>query len=69
MLFLRMPTEKDSLKPTERFTNRVENYTKYRPGYPAEIVSLLSDKFQLEPGAVIADIGSGTGIFAELLLQ
>ncbi len=28
--------------PTERFSNRIENYVKYRPGYPAAIIDLLA---------------------------
>jgi len=55
--------------PTERFSNRVENYVKYRPGYPAEIIAYLAAQAALTPSAVVADIGSGTGILSELFLQ
>jgi SAM-dependent methyltransferase len=54
---------------TERFSNRVENYVRYRPGYPADVVSLLQAETGLAKEAVIADIGSGTGISADLFLQ
>lgn len=54
--------------PTLRFSNRVENYIKYRPGYPPEIIDLLREHSGLTPDATVADIGSGTGIFSELLL-
>ena len=54
--------------PTQRFSNRVENYIKYRPGYPPQIIDLLRQDCGLTPDAVVADIGSGTGIFSELLL-
>ena len=57
------------LDPTKRFSNRVENYVRYRPGYPAEIVTLLRDECGLTPGSVIADIGSGTGKLSELFLN
>ena len=60
---------KNNLRPTERFTNRVDNYTKYRPTYPKEVITLLTNKLALNKGAVIADVGSGTGIFSELLLN
>ncbi len=60
---------KDNLRPTERFTNRVNNYTKYRPSYPIEVINLLTNKLALNEGAVIADLGSGTGIFSALLLS
>lgn len=28
-------------KNTERFSDRVENYVKYRPGYPKEFIDYL----------------------------
>jgi SAM-dependent methyltransferase len=59
-----MPTDS-----TGRFSNRVENYVKYRPGYSAEIVSWLRQTRDLRPGKVIADIGSGTGISSSLFLE
>jgi SAM-dependent methyltransferase len=57
------------LEPTKRFSNRVENYVRYRPGYPAEIIALLRDECGLTPESVIADIGSGTGKLSELFLN
>jgi SAM-dependent methyltransferase len=35
---------------------------KYRPGYPDEAIDAIIAKAGLQPGARIADIGSGTGI-------
>ena len=55
--------------PTERFSSRVENYVKYRPHYPKEIVAALADKTGLLPRHVIADIGSGTGFSAQPFLE
>lgn len=57
------------LRPTERFSNRVDNYVRYRPGYPKEIVDLLRRECGLVPDSVVADIGSGTGKLAELFLE
>lgn len=57
------------LNSTQRFSNRVENYIKYRPHYPPAILDLLRRECQLTPTSVIADIGSGTGILTELLLH
>jgi len=57
--------EKD---PTKRFSARVENYTKFRPGYPTAVLDYLRQDYQLNPASVIADIGSGTGISSELFL-
>jgi len=54
---------------TERFSSRVEDYIKYRPGYPAAILDLLNDKCGLTTASVVADIGSGTGILTELFLR
>lgn len=48
-----------------RFTSRVENYVKYRPHYPCEIVSFLSEEINLTKDTVVADIGSGPGISSE----
>lgn len=54
---------------TTRFTDRVENYIKYRPSYPAEVIEYLKSEGILKGDTVIADIGSGTGISAELFLK
>ncbi|HEX5703807.1 MAG TPA: class I SAM-dependent methyltransferase [Pyrinomonadaceae bacterium] len=57
------------LDPTKRFSNRVENYLKYRPRYPAEIIALLEKDCALTRDSVIADVGSGTGFLSELFLR
>lgn len=54
---------------TRRFSSRVNHYVKYRPGYPDAVVELLRREAGMAPGAVIADVGSGTGISAELFLR
>lgn len=54
---------------TTRFSNRVENYVRFRPNYPAGVLDILKQETSLSPAAVIADIGSGTGISAELFLR
>jgi SAM-dependent methyltransferase len=55
--------------PTARFSDRVENYVRYRPGYPAEVLELLRAECGLRANHVVADIASGTGIFTRLLLE
>lgn len=55
--------------PIERFSNRVENYVKYRPSYPAEVLDVFRNEMGLTPESVIADIGSGTGISTKLFLE
>jgi SAM-dependent methyltransferase len=57
------------VKTTERFSDRVENYVKYRPGYPEEVLDRLREAGALTPDAVIADVGSGTGISSWLYLE
>lgn len=57
---------KDTL---HRFSNRVDDYIKYRPHYPGAIINLLSDNGYLSKQSVVADIGSGTGILSELFLK
>lgn len=57
------------LDPKQRFSQRVENYVKYRPGYPEAIVHLLTAECGLTPQSVVADIGSGTGLLARLFLD
>ena len=56
-------------KAPERFLGRVEYYRKYRPGYPESLVEWLRGLSALKPDHRVADIGSGTGLLAELFLQ
>ncbi|HEX4389021.1 MAG TPA: class I SAM-dependent methyltransferase [Steroidobacteraceae bacterium] len=54
--------------PTQRFSSRVDNYARYRPSYPSAAIELLRERCGLNPAAVVADVGSGTGILTGLLL-
>ena len=54
---------------TQRFTDRVADYVRYRPGYPREVVTFLHETCGVAPGAQVADIGAGTGISARLFLD
>lgn len=54
---------------TSRFSDRVENYVRYRPGYPPEALRVLQRECGLSPSHVIADIASGTGIWTRMLLE
>ncbi len=54
---------------TSRFSDRVENYARYRPGYPPEILLVLSAECGLTHDHVIADVASGTGIWTRELLK
>ncbi len=57
------------MNPTQRFSDRVENYVKYRPGYPAAVIDTLRADCHLTGDSVVADVGSGTGILTELFLK
>ncbi|MNS30538.1 putative methyltransferase YcgJ [compost metagenome] len=60
----------DKQNSTTRFSNRVEDYKRYRPGYPADIVPFLEQTYGLSAAQhVIADIGAGTGISSRLFLD
>jgi SAM-dependent methyltransferase len=58
-----------SLKPTERFSGRVEAYRRHRSSYSREIIPLLRERCGLTPESIVADIGAGTGMLAELFLE
>ncbi|MBW4515661.1 MAG: class I SAM-dependent methyltransferase [Timaviella obliquedivisa GSE-PSE-MK23-08B] len=50
--------------PQQRFSNRAEDYAKYRPSYPAAAIDQILAGLR-QP--VAADVGAGTGISARLL--
>ena len=56
------------MNPTERFNNRAENYKKFRPSYPPDVLDPLK-KVGLTSDSIVVDLGSGTGIFTEILLS
>ncbi|MHA1125150.1 MAG: class I SAM-dependent methyltransferase [Candidatus Heimdallarchaeota archaeon] len=55
--------------PTKRFSDRVDNYLKYRPRYPKELLTFLQEEEIICETTILVDIGSGTGFFTELLLE
>ncbi|HEX4597283.1 MAG TPA: class I SAM-dependent methyltransferase [Burkholderiaceae bacterium] len=61
--------EAAALDPTARFSERAQAYASGRPGYPPEIATHLARQLDLAPGAVIVDLGSGTGISSRIFLQ
>src|ERR1700730_12549641 len=56
-------------QPTERFSSRVDNYVRYRPGYPSQVLELLKAECGFISQSRVADIAFGTGIFTKLLLE
>jgi SAM-dependent methyltransferase len=59
-------THLHDLNPTGRFTDRTDDYVKYRPSYPKEAIDAIVEGLPGSP-AQAADIGAGTGIAARLL--
>jgi SAM-dependent methyltransferase len=58
-----------NMHPTSRFSDRVDNYVSSRPGYPEGVLDILRRETALTPESRIADVGSGTGLSAELFLK
>ncbi|GAB6466229.1 class I SAM-dependent methyltransferase [Bacillus cereus] len=57
------------MKTTENFTDKADIYAKYRPSYPYEYIEYLLSANELNENQIVADIGSGTGIFSRQLLE
>lgn len=53
----------------QRFSSRVDNYIRYRPGYPLQLLGLLARECGLTPASAVADIGSGTGLLSRPFLD
>ena len=53
----------------QRFSNRVADYIRYRPGYPPALLDLLANECGLRRDHAVADIGSGTGLLSKLFLE
>ncbi|MDQ1474057.1 MAG: hypothetical protein QOJ99_5537 [Bryobacterales bacterium] len=54
---------------TTRFSKRVNNYIRFRPGYPPALVDLLAREAGLNAESTIADIGAGTGLLSTAFLK
>lgn len=52
---------------TEKFTGKGAVHAAARPRYAEELLAYLADETGLAPGALVADVRSGTGIFSEQL--
>ncbi|MDR1913097.1 MAG: class I SAM-dependent methyltransferase [Clostridiales bacterium] len=51
----------------ERFTTRAEDYAKYRPEYPEQVIDYFIRRTGITQNSIIVDIGSGTGKFSGML--
>jgi ubiquinone/menaquinone biosynthesis C-methylase UbiE len=56
------------MDPTRRFTDRVEDYVRFRPGYPDAVLDVLAARCGLVPGSTVADVGAGTGQLTRLIV-
>ncbi len=61
------PPPLHELNPTGRFSDRVEDYVRFRPTYPAAAIDRMLRELPGPERLVAADIGAGTGISARLL--
>lgn len=64
-----MPASPAASDPTVRFGDRVDDYVRYRPGYPVALTDYLRSHADLDATSVVADIGAGTGISTALFLD
>lgn len=56
-------------EPANRFIGKAAAYSNSRPTYPQECLDQIIDKTGLGPAATVYDIGAGTGLFTQLLLN
>lgn len=58
-----------SLQSTARFSDRVDDYVRYRPDYPSALLDWLQRELGIDAGWQVADVGAGTGISSRMLLD
>ncbi|AFY53210.1 methylase involved in ubiquinone/menaquinone biosynthesis [Rivularia sp. PCC 7116] len=58
-----------NLNPLNRFSEKAENYTKYRPIYPDTVIDKILQNLTSSNQLLAADIGAGTGIAARQLAK
>ena len=57
------------LHSTARFSDRVDDYVRYRPDYPPGLLDWLQRELGVDAGWSVADIGAGTGISSKMFLD
>ncbi|WP_312914795.1 methyltransferase domain-containing protein [Stenotrophomonas sp.] len=57
------------LDATHRFSSRVADYVRYRPGYPPALIDWLHHDIGVRADALVADVGAGTGISTRMFLE
>jgi SAM-dependent methyltransferase len=58
-----------SRDPVARFSDRAEDYAKYRPHYSHDVVEALRQACGLTSQDLLADVGCGPGMLAEIFLD
>jgi ubiquinone/menaquinone biosynthesis C-methylase UbiE len=58
-----------SRDPKSRFSDRAEDYAKYRPHYSPDVVAAVREACGLRPEHIIADVGCGPGLLAQIFLD
>ena len=64
-----MVLELDAYRPADRYAGKARGYARFRPSYPRQVIETLRAEGGLSPGARLAELGAGTGIFTGLLLD
>jgi len=57
------------LHSTARFSDRVDDYVRYRPDYPVALLEWLQRELGVDRSWLLADIGAGTGISSKMFLD
>ena len=57
------------LDSTARFSDRVDDYVRYRPDYPPALLDWLQREHGVDKRWPVADIGAGTGISSKMFLD
>lgn len=59
----------NDLRSTERFSDRVTDYVRYRPDYPPALLDWLRREHGVTADWRVADVGAGTGISSKMFLD
>lgn len=57
------------LNSTARFSDRVDDYVRYRPDYPSALLTWLQREHGVDSGWRVADVGAGTGVSSKMFLD
>jgi ubiquinone/menaquinone biosynthesis C-methylase UbiE len=55
------------MNPQEQFSDRAQDYAKYRPSYPSKAIDCILEGLNAPNLLIAADVGAGTGISSRLL--